>query len=81
MRIIKPKKYWLIISGNILDIYDYKGYKIKIAEILDTSDLDYESEVYYAISDTGDPFLSSPPFYDNPEYPKGQIEKFIDNLK
>lgn len=73
------------LREEVLDILDYKGFKIKIARIEDyDSDLYEKGEDIYAVSDTGEGYADAPTFYDNEEealkYEKSWLDEyFIEN--
>jgi len=63
-------------TEEILDLHDYKGFKIKIAKIEEPR---HEAEdIYYAVSDTGEPYADEPTFYDNPEDALTYEKKWLD---
>lgn len=54
---------------EVIDLKKYKGFNTKIAKLENSpgDQLGYdERDVYYAVSDTGEPYIDAPTFYDDP---------------
>lgn len=66
---------------EVLDIKKYKGFNVKIARIRDRDfDPDYNDEIYYAVSDTGEPYMDEPTFYKDPEDAWTMEQHFLDEF-
>jgi hypothetical protein len=73
-------------TEEIIDIVDHRGFNIKVAKLENYGskyNLSGPDGIYYAVSDTGEPYINEPQFYPDPESAlKGEIESlddYIDN--
>jgi hypothetical protein len=65
-------------NEEVIDIRQYKGFNTKIAKLPESKDSAWPDEVYYAVSDTGEPYFVEPTFYKDPENAWHDEMKFLD---
>jgi hypothetical protein len=66
-------------TEEIIDLMKYRGFNTKIAKVPEADDWNQEA-VYYAVSDTGEPYMEGPTFYESPEEAWKKEMEFLDEF-